>query len=110
MKIRTAFFSILAALLLGNAYWCFRAYSEEAEASNSSEVLEKLNLKAKDYILVSAHREENIDIEENFIALMNAINAIPKMEEMPDESSTKGKSMEEQIEIIKDYICLIKIY
>ena len=44
MKFRTAFFSILAALLIGNAYWCFCAYSEEAEASNSAAVLEKLNL------------------------------------------------------------------
>lgn len=43
---------------------------------NASNVLEKLNLKEDEYILVSAHREENIDNEENFISLMTAINDI----------------------------------
>ena len=44
MKLRTAFLSFLGALLLGNAIWCYCAYSKEAEASNSAEVLDKLNL------------------------------------------------------------------
>lgn len=44
MKLRTAFLSLLGALLLGNAIWCYCAYSKEAEASNSAEVLDKLNL------------------------------------------------------------------
>ena len=44
MKLRTAFLSFLGALLLGNAIWCYCAYSKEAEASNSTEVLDKLNL------------------------------------------------------------------
>ena len=39
-----------------------------------SNVLERLNLEKGKYILVSAHREENIDNEENFKSLMNAIN------------------------------------
>ena len=33
---------------------------------NSSEILEKLTLKKKEYILLSSHREENIDIEKIF--------------------------------------------
>lgn len=53
---------------------------------------------------------ENVNYAVKILYLMNAINAIPKMEEMPENSSTKGLSMEKQIEIIKDYICLIKIY
>lgn len=43
---------------------------------NASKVLEKLKLESKKYILLSAHREENIDIEENFMTLMNAVNAM----------------------------------
>jgi len=50
---------------------------------NASNVLEKLNLKPKKYILFSAHREENIDIEENFIALMNAVNAMAETYDIP---------------------------
>lgn len=50
---------------------------------NASNVLEKLNLQPKKYILFSAHREENIDIEENFIALMNAVNAMAETYDIP---------------------------
>lgn len=50
---------------------------------NNSKVLEKLNLLPHKYILLSAHREENIDIEANFISLMNAVNAMAKTYNMP---------------------------
>ncbi|MBP3819635.1 MAG: UDP-N-acetylglucosamine 2-epimerase (non-hydrolyzing) [Butyrivibrio sp.] len=43
-----------------------------------SRVLEKLNLESGKYILLSSHREENIDIESNFFSLMNAVNAMAK--------------------------------
>lgn len=42
----------------------------------NSNVLEDLNLKRNKYIIVSAHREENIDNEKNFFMLMNTINSI----------------------------------
>jgi len=50
---------------------------------NESDVLQKLNLEPKKYILLSAHREENIDIETNFMALMNAVNAMAETYDMP---------------------------
>ena len=50
---------------------------------NASRVLEKLNLEPKKYILLSAHREENIDIEENFMALMHAVNAMAETYDIP---------------------------
>ena len=53
------------------------------EKINNSTVLDKLGLKSKKYILLSAHREENIDIEENFFSLMNAINAMAEKYDMP---------------------------
>ena len=43
---------------------------------DASDVLERLQLEANKYILVSAHREENIDNEDNFMSLMTAINYI----------------------------------
>ncbi len=48
-----------------------------------SNVLEDLGLEAGKYILLSAHREENIDIEANFTSLMNAINAMAEKYDMP---------------------------
>jgi UDP-N-acetylglucosamine 2-epimerase len=50
---------------------------------NESNVLEKLGLNARNYILLSAHREENIDTENNFLSLMNAVNAMAKFYNMP---------------------------
>lgn len=49
----------------------------------SSKILEKLNLKEKGYILLSAHREENIDTEKNFLSLFNAINKMAEKYDMP---------------------------
>lgn len=57
--------------------------SKYRERIAESKVLEELGLETGRYILLSAHREENIDIEENFIALMNAVNAMAKMYDMP---------------------------
>jgi len=53
------------------------------EKINNSNVLDKLGLQEGKYILLSAHREENIDIEENFLSLMNAVNAMAERYNMP---------------------------
>lgn len=50
---------------------------------NKSKILEKLNLEPKKYILLSAHREENIDTDENFLSLFNAINKLAEKYNMP---------------------------
>ena len=48
-----------------------------------SDILKRLGLEKKKYILLSAHREENIDIEKNFFSLMNAVNAMAEKYDMP---------------------------
>ncbi len=48
-----------------------------------SDVLSRLGLQAKRYILLSAHREENIDTEKNFISLFTAINKLAERYDMP---------------------------
>lgn len=48
-----------------------------------SNILERLNLKKKEYILLSAHREENIDTEKNFKSLFSAINKLADKYNMP---------------------------
>lgn len=49
----------------------------------ASKILEKLGLTKRNYILLSAHREENIDIEKNFYSLFHAINKIAETYDMP---------------------------
>ena len=49
----------------------------------SSDILEKLGLKPYQYILLSAHREENIDTEKNFLSLFTAINGLAEKYDMP---------------------------
>ncbi|MCQ2326172.1 MAG: UDP-N-acetylglucosamine 2-epimerase (non-hydrolyzing) [Bacteroidales bacterium] len=49
----------------------------------SSEILDKLSLKKQSYILLSAHREENIDTEQNFVSLFSAINKLAEKYNMP---------------------------
>lgn len=49
----------------------------------NSDILEKLDLKPQRYILLSAHREENIDTEKNFLSLFMAINKMAEKYDMP---------------------------
>lgn len=49
----------------------------------ASDVLDRLGLEPKKYMLLSAHREENIDTEKNFISLFSAINKLAERYDMP---------------------------
>lgn len=49
----------------------------------NSGILSKLGLEKKKYILLSAHREENIDTDENFYSLFNALNKLAEKYDMP---------------------------
>ena len=57
-----------------------------------SDVLERMGLTAGNYLLVSAHREENIDNEEHFFSLMQAINHMAESYQMPVIYSTHPRS------------------
>ena len=49
----------------------------------ASDILNRLGLEPNNYILLSAHREENIDTDKNFESLFNAINALAEKYDMP---------------------------
>lgn len=66
---------------------------DHMERIGQSDVLDRLGLKKRNYILVSAHREENIDLEDNFMDLMNAINRMAEKYQMPVIYSTHPRSM-----------------
>ena len=68
-----------------------RANLAEIEKSN---VLEKLDVQSGKYILLSAHREENIDTEKNFLSLFSAINELAAMYDMPILYSCHPRSRE----------------
>ena len=57
-----------------------------------SDVLDRLSLEKRRYILLSAHREENIDNEEHFISLMSAFNSVAEQYRMPVIYSTHPRS------------------
>ena len=56
---------------------------ENLQFIEASDVLTKLGLEPKKYILLSAHREENIDTEKNFNSLFTAINKLAEKYDMP---------------------------
>lgn len=56
---------------------------QNLEEIKQSDILNKLNLEPKKYILLSAHREENIDTEKNFLSLFTAINKLAEKYDMP---------------------------
>jgi UDP-N-acetylglucosamine 2-epimerase len=66
--------------------------SSVSDKIKASRILEELGLQPKKYILLSAHREENIDNESNFFALMNAVNAMAETYNMPVIYSTHPRS------------------
>lgn len=53
------------------------------EKIRQSDILEKLGLQPQKYLLLSAHREENIDTEQNFLSLFHAINKLAEKYDMP---------------------------
>lgn len=57
-----------------------------------SSILEILQLEKEKYILLSAHREENIDNEQNFFALMNSVNLMAEEYKLPVIFSTHPRS------------------
>lgn len=56
---------------------------ENLSAIESSDIHHRLGLQKGRYILLSAHREENIDTEKNFLSLFKAVNAMAKKYDMP---------------------------
>ena len=58
-------------------------FEKQRKAIDENHVLEELQLSPRRYLLLSAHREENIDHEKNFLSLMEAVNGIAEHYRLP---------------------------
>lgn len=65
---------------------------ENMDNIESTSVIEKMNLEPNKYIIVSAHREENIDLDNNFIKLMDSINCVAEKYNLPIIFSTHPRT------------------
>ena len=70
----------------------FEVIHSRAEDIEKSDVVERLGLKEGEYFVVSAHREENINAEENFVNLAESINEIAITYQMPVIVSTHPRT------------------
>lgn len=89
----------------------FEVLASRKEDIEQSDVLDRLGLKENNYFLISAHREENINSDKNFMGLVNSLNAIAKTYDMPVIVSThprtrnkieeKGITFHPQVQLLK---------
>ncbi len=70
----------------------YEVLSRNLESIQKSTVLDQLNLSKGEYFVVSAHREENIDNEQNFLSLMEAVNTLAETYRLPVIYSTHPRS------------------
>lgn len=80
-------------------------YKDKIDKSN---VLIELGLEKKKYILVSAHREENIDIDKHFMSLVDALNCVAEEFKLPIIYSTHPRSLRKITERNIEFNPLIK--
>lgn len=66
--------------------------TKHLQTIDKSSILEQLHLSPKKYFLVSAHREENIDIEAHFMSLMTALNQVAATYQLPIIFSTHPRT------------------
>ena len=70
----------------------FEVLNTYREGIETSDVLERLNLKKHQFFVISAHREENVDSDKNFLNLAESLNTIAETYQMPVIVSTHPRT------------------
>ena len=70
----------------------FEVLNTYRDGIESSDVLTRLGVKEYEFFVVSAHREENVDSDKNFLNLMESLNAIAEIYQMPIIVSTHPRT------------------
>ncbi|MEV9499449.1 UDP-2,3-diacetamido-2,3-dideoxy-D-glucuronate 2-epimerase [bioreactor metagenome] len=83
---------LLADRIIKTGSPMFEVINKKLNDINSSKILEELNLKKSKYFVVSAHREENISSEKNFLDLVNTLNSIAEIYKLPIIVSTHPRT------------------
>ena len=76
---------------------------------NSSDILMRLGIKEYEFFVVSAHREENVDSNKNFLNLMDSLNEIAKVYQMPIIFSTHPRTQKRIDEMKVELSPLIRL-
>ena len=100
-----------AAQIIKTGSPMFEVLASRKEDIEQSDVLSRLELKENNYFLISAHREENINSDKNFLGLVNSLNTIAETYDMPVIVSThprtrnkieeKGINFHPQVQLMK---------
>jgi len=77
----------------------FEVLNTYRDGIDSSDVLTRLGIKEYEFFVVSAHREENVDSDKNFLNLMESLNAIAEIYQMPIIVSTHPRTQKRIDEI-----------
>ena len=98
-----------AARIIKTGSPMFEVLMSKREAIENSDVLDRLELSPDNYFIVSAHREENVNSDQHFLALVDSLNAIAAQYGLPVIVSTHPRTMKRIHELNVSFHPLVRL-